>query len=390
MRLKRGTQEPHDTGGPHTNQTNGVDRTHRDDTPHDREAVTQLADQPPPATPRPKRTRTQPTKYVPVEEVSEAQPAPGGLLGRLRERVDHYRELGRARRERLEARIQKRERQGTGSGAMAVRAGEPAATFEHVAGTARPMLGARDFELLEQRIGYTIKRRQYFLQALTHRSYTQFVQYPTMRSNERLEFLGDSILNLVIAEYLYNEFDALAEGELTKLRSRLVSGAALVQHAEAIGLGEFLLLSTSADSALRRGSATLLADAYEAVIAAIYLDGGMTAARDFIYRNIITHTRRDELMLSDTNYKSMLLEFVQARKLPAPRYVTVSEDGPNHARTFAIEVTVGTAAQGAGNGRSKKEAEQNAARAALEALGVLPPTTAQSFAAAADTDEQPE
>ncbi len=253
-------------------------------------------------------------------------------------------------------------------------ASEPATSFEHVAGTARPLLSGRDFDELEKRIGYTIKHRAYFLQALTHRSYLQFVQLPSLRSNERLEFLGDSILNLIIAEYLYGEFEALAEGELTKLRSRLVSGAALVEHGNDIQLGEFLLLSTSADAALKRGSATLLADAYEALIAAIYLDGGMSAARDFIYRNIITHTRRDELMLSDKNYKSMLLEFVQAKKLPSPRYVTVSEAGPNHARTFLVEVIVGGVKHGAGGGKSKKEAEQNAAQEALEFLGVLPRT----------------
>lgn len=282
------------------------------------------------------------------------------LLHRLRGRIDRYRELGKARRERLETRLERRE------------APAPAPSYELVPGTARRPLDARDFDELEQKIGYTIKHRAYFLQAVTHRSYLQFAQYPTLKSNERLEFLGDSILNLVIAEYLYGEFESLPEGELTKLRSRLVSGAALVQHARDIDLEKFLLLSTSADAALKRGSSTLLADAYEAVIAAIYLDGGMTAARDFIYRHIITHTRRDELMLSDKNYKSMLLEFVQSKKLSSPRYVTVSEDGPNHARTFSVDVIVSGTRHGSGRGRSKKEAEQNAAREALGMLGVLP------------------
>lgn len=284
------------------------------------------------------------------------------MIDRLRGRIDHYRELGRARRARIEDRLQEKE------------APTPAPLFEVVPGTARPVLAAQDFNNLEQRIGYTIKHRAYFLQALTHRSYLQFAQYPTLKSNERLEFLGDSILNLIIAEYLYNEFDALAEGELTKLRSRLVSGAALVHHAMDIHLEQFLLLSSSADAALKRGSATLLADAYEALIAAIYLDGGMTAARDFIYRNIITHARRDELMLSDKNYKSMLLEFVQSKKLSSPKYITVSEEGPNHERVFSVDVMVSGLRHGTGSGRSKKEAEQNAAREALGMLGVLPKT----------------
>ena len=288
------------------------------------------------------------------------------MLDRVRSRLDRYRELGRARRERLESKVKLR---GVVSEPAVV---EQPPSFDHVAGTSRPLLSGRDFDELEKRIGYTIKHRAYFMQALTHRSYLQFVQYPTLKSNERLEFLGDSILNLIIAEYLYGEFEALPEGDLTKLRSRLVSGAALVQHGIDIQLGDFILLSTSADAALKRGSATLLADAYEALIAAIYLDGGMTAARDFIYRNIITHTRRDELMLSDTNYKSMLLEFVQAKKLSSPRYVTVSEAGPNHARTFVVEVIVSGVNHGVGGGKSKKEAEQNAAQEALEFLGVLP------------------
>ncbi|MFI5202381.1 MAG: ribonuclease III domain-containing protein, partial [Candidatus Kapaibacterium sp.] len=140
-----------------------------------------------------------------------------GLLGRLRGRIDRYRELGRARRTRLEQKLDERT--------------EPKLVFELVPGTARGLLDANDFDNLERHIGYTIKHRAYFLQAVTHRSYLQFAQHPQLKSNERLEFLGDSILNLVIAEYLYGEFESLPEGDLTKLRSRLVSGAALVQHA---------------------------------------------------------------------------------------------------------------------------------------------------------------
>ncbi len=303
--------------------------------------------------------------FTPPKRRDKQPPEERSIIERLRGRIDRYRELGRARRTRIEEKIREKETPSS-----------PAAPlFEVVPGTARAVLVAQDFDDLERRIGYTIKHRGYFLQALTHRSYLQFAQYPTLKSNERLEFLGDSILNLVIAEYLYNEFDALPEGDLTKLRSRLVSGAALVHHAMDINLQQFLLLSSSADAALKRGSATLLADAYEALIAAIYLDGGMTAARDFIYRNIITHTRRDELMLADNNYKSMLLEFVQSKKLSSPKYVTVSEDGPNHERVFAVDVMVSGLRHGSGNGRSKKEAEQNAAREALGMLGVLPKLT---------------
>ncbi|HEY3874637.1 MAG TPA: ribonuclease III [Candidatus Kapabacteria bacterium] len=308
----------------------------------------------------PKRRLFRPKKHTENSEPSQAGADGVNVFERLRGRIDRYRELGKARKTRIEEKLREKE----------VPASVP--FFEIVPGTARAVLSAHDFDELERRIGYTIKHRAYFMQALTHRSYLQFAQMPQLKSNERLEFLGDSILNLVIAEYLYGEFDALPEGELTKLRSRLVSGAALVHHAEDIKLEQFLLLSTSADAALKRGSATLLADAYEALIAAIYLDGGMTSARDFIYRHIITHARRDELMLSDKNYKSMLLEFVQSKKLSSPKYVTVNEEGPNHDRTFSVDVMVSGTRHGSGAGRSKKEAEQNAAREALGMLGVLP------------------
>jgi ribonuclease-3 len=305
-----------------------------------------------------------PSSIVPDTSVSGA-PLAKNIFDRLRDRIDRYREAGRSRREKLEELLEERRANAAPS------ITEVPQLLETPAGAARSPLSAQDFEELERRISYTIKHRAYFLQAVTHRSYLQFNQGTQLKSNERLEFLGDSILNLVVAEYLYREFQSLPEGDLTKLRSRLVSGAALVQHAMHIGLEQFLLLSTSADTALKRGSATLLADAYEALVAAIYLDGGMDAARDFIYRNIITHTRRDELMLADTNYKSMLLEFVQAKKLPSPRYLLVSEEGPNHDRTFKVEVLVESTSHGGGSGRSKKEAEQNAARVALEKLGVL-------------------
>ncbi len=286
------------------------------------------------------------------------------FLDKLRSRIDHYREVGAERRERL----------ATGERSIFNLWGDHkeaiAPTPPPVPGVARGTLSASDFNQLEQRLGYVIKYRVYFLQALTHRSYLQFVDDASMQSNERLEFLGDAVLDLVIGEYLYKEFQSLPEGDLTKLRSRLVSGAALAKHATELGLDQFMLLSTSAQNALTRGSMTLLADAYEAIIAAIYLDGGMDAARDFIYRHIITHTRRDELMLSDTNYKSMLLEYVQSQKMGVPRYVTVSEDGPNHARVFNVEVMVAGIVRGGGNGHSKKEAEQMAAQTALQEMGI--------------------
>ncbi|MEI8134748.1 MAG: ribonuclease III [bacterium] len=286
-----------------------------------------------------------------------------GFFDKVRSRIDRYREAGAARRERI----------ATGQHPI-FSFWEPRKPAElpvppPIPGVARGTLSASEFEQLERRLGYVIKFRVYFLQALTHRSYLQFMNEQGMESNERLEFLGDAVLDLIVGEYLYREFQNLPEGDLTKLRSRLVSGSALAKHATELGLDQFMLLSTSAQNSLIRGSMTLLADAYEAIIAAIYLDGGMDAARDFIYRHIITHTRRDELMLSDTNYKSMLLEYVQSQKMGVPRYVTVSEEGPNHARIFSVEVLVGGFVRGGGRGHSKKEAEQAAAQIALQELG---------------------
>lgn len=282
-----------------------------------------------------------------------------GLLNRLKSRIENYRELGRQRRG---------DRGLRSSPTFTPDTTPDQQVLPPAAGVARGVLSAADFTILEERIGYVIKYRAYFLQALTHRSYLQFVNDPTMLSNERLEFLGDAVLDLVIGEYLYREFHSLPEGELTKLRSRLVSGTSLARHANDMGLGQFMLLSTSAFNALERGSVTLLADAYEAVIAAIYLDGGMSAARDFVYKQIITHSRRDELLHSDTNYKSMLLEYAQGKKLGVPRYITVNEEGPNHARMFTVEVLVAGVVQGDGQGRSKKEAEQMAAKLAVERI----------------------
>jgi ribonuclease-3 len=295
--------------------------------------------------------------------VADNNASPKGFFDKLRSRIDRYREAGVARRERLS----RREPLFGWSGKKETEVPTP----PPVPGVARGTLSASDFNQLEQRLGYVIKFRVYFLQALTHRSYLQFVNEAGMESNERLEFLGDAVLDLVVGEYLYREFQTLPEGDLTKLRSRLVSGSALAKHASELGLEQFMLLSTSAQNALARGSLTLLADAYEAIIAAIYLDGGMDAARDFIYRHIITHTRRDELMLADTNYKSMLLEYVQSEKMGVPRYVTVSEEGPNHARIFSVEVMVAGIVHGAGKGHSKKEAEQSAAQMALQEMGQL-------------------
>lgn len=216
-------------------------------------------------------------------------------------------------------------------------------------------------------IGYTVRNREIFVQALLHRSYHQKAHEVSL-SNERLEFLGDSVLNLIVGEYLFTQFAAAAEGELTKLRSRLVNRKALATYARALRLSEFILMSQSAAHTVGKGMETILADTFEAIVAAIYLDGGYGAAQLFVKRQLVTAMKSGAVMTSDDNYKSMLLEYAQAKGLGVPRYAIVKEEGPDHDRMFTVEVLLNNQPRGSGTGRNKKEAEQAAASHALQDL----------------------
>ncbi|HTX17363.1 MAG TPA: ribonuclease III [Bacteroidota bacterium] len=223
-----------------------------------------------------------------------------------------------------------------------------------------------DFRGLEAALGHQIRSRELFLQAVIHRSYVQYMNPPAKHSNERLEFLGDSILNMVAAERLYAAYPDEEEGKLTVMRARLVNRRALVTYARQIRLRDFLLLSTSASQATEKGAETILADAYEAVIGAIYLDGGLEAARRFVVRQLDNAQSAGKLQALDDNYKSALLEYAQSKGIAPPRYVITKEEGPDHDRTFTVEVTFGEGLCGMGVGKNKKEAEQAAAEQALE------------------------
>jgi ribonuclease III len=220
---------------------------------------------------------------------------------------------------------------------------------------------------LERLIGYTIRDEEIFLQALLHRSSLQRMDNPR-RSNERLEFLGDSVLNLVVGEYLFHHSPDAEEGELTKLRSRLVNRKALAAYAKEIKLGEFILMSPSAAQTAGKGGDTIISDTYEALIAAIYLDGGYGAAKAFVERQVLAALKSGSVVTDDENYKSILLEYAQANGLGVPRYVVVNEHGPDHDRTFTVEVLLNNVPKGVGSGKNKKEAEQAAAGAALDNL----------------------
>lgn len=232
--------------------------------------------------------------------------------------------------------------------------------------------GVVDVERFSRVLGYTISNTQIFTEALSHRSYLQVSGDPSTVSNERLEFLGDAVLNLVVAEYVFRHYADAPEGDLTKIRSRLVNRKALGIYAEELRLADFMLMSPSASQTIRRGLETILADAFEAVIGAVYLDGGYAPAKKFVERTVDQALRDGLIRSDDENFKSRLLEHVQASGMGVPRYHTVEEVGPDHDRTFTIEVYIGSVPRGEGQGKNKKDAEQAAAEQALRSLGVLP------------------
>lgn len=225
-----------------------------------------------------------------------------------------------------------------------------------------------DFPGLERILGFSIRDKNLFFEALSHRSFLQVTGYENARSNERLEFLGDAVLNLAVAEYLYRHRGKAAEGELTKIRSRLVNRKALGAYARELRLGDFILMSPSAFQVAEKGMETILADAYEAIIGAIYLDRGYDRAWRFVERTILRALESGIVNTEDENFKSQLLEQSQAGGLGVPRYITISEKGPDHDRTFTVEVLIGKTSYGIGSGKNKKDAEQAAAEKALQQL----------------------
>jgi ribonuclease-3 len=233
---------------------------------------------------------------------------------------------------------------------------------------------------LEKTLGVRIINREFFEQALIHRSYLQVLDSSNQinnqnhnesnkdtrfTSNERLEFLGDSILGMIAADYLFSLHTDFPEGELTKMRSWIVNKNSLSIAARKIELDEFLMLSHSASKSLEQGSDSILADALEAVIAAIYLDSGIENAKKFILNSLLPIMMNKSIMV-DTNYKSILLEKAQAEGKEIPRYEVVDEEGPDHDKEFTISVYVGNELLGTGKGKTKKQAEQMAAYEAIQ------------------------
>jgi ribonuclease-3 len=225
---------------------------------------------------------------------------------------------------------------------------------------------------LEKFIGSKIKDPNIFLEALTHRSTTHSkISNHKIRSNERLEFLGDSILNLIIGEYIFGKFKKEDEGFMTKIRARFVNREILELTGSKLKLEEILFMSENAKIALRNGAKSMISDALEALIGAIYLDQGIEQVKRFIHKHIIRPNKGLLIISEDKNFKSRLLEFAQAQKLPVPNYQVVSEEGPHHSKTFTIQVFIGNISYGEGKGATKKAAEQIAALKALEKLRLV-------------------
>ena len=219
---------------------------------------------------------------------------------------------------------------------------------------------------LEEAIGYRFKNITLLQNALTHSSYANERWHNSLLSNERLEFLGDSILGMVVAEHLYKQFPDRPEGELTKMRADMVCETSLAAIAEKIGLGQHLLLGHGEDRLGGRSRASILADAVESVIAASFLDGGMAAAEGFIRQFVLTNVPVKRM--HNTDYKTALQELVQQKKNQTLTYILTGESGPDHDKVFCVDVLLNDRRIGSGTGSSKKRAEQSAAQSALEAL----------------------
>jgi ribonuclease-3 len=224
----------------------------------------------------------------------------------------------------------------------------------------------REFETLEGRLNYRFRDRGLLEQALTHRSHAHEDASGGVADNESLEFLGDAVLGFVVAELLFRELPQHGEGEKSKIKSALVSTASLAAAAERLGLGSYLLLGRGEDKSGGRQKLALLADAWEAVMAAVYLDGGLDEARRVILQELAPDISRIQLPEFLRDFKSTLQETAQAAGRPRPEYSVVDTTGPEHDKIFHVEVRVGEETLGSGTGRSKKDAEQEAARTALE------------------------
>ena len=222
-------------------------------------------------------------------------------------------------------------------------------------------------EETHRRLPYHFRKPALLEEALTHRSHEQ----PSTANNERLEFLGDAVLGLIVSEYLADTFPELAEGDLSQIRARLVGGSTLADAARRLSLGQMLRLGRGEERTKGRNKGSLLANALEAVIGAVYMDGGMAAARTFtlgVLEAQLQELHQEDLSAFRQDYKSQLQEWCQRHAQALPVYTVIEESGPDHQKTFEVTVEIEQQCQGSGKGCSKKTAEQEAAKQALAQL----------------------
>ena len=224
----------------------------------------------------------------------------------------------------------------------------------------------KSIQQLQQVIHYQFHNITFLEVALTHSSYANEMRHQ-VRYNERQEFLGDAVLSIIVSDYLFNNY-TVPEGDLTKLRAALVCERSLDVMANKIGLGDYLRLGHGEEMTGGRTRPSIIADAFEALIAAIYLDSGIESAREFVLPFVIEMLEHED-SLSFKDYKTILQEIIQQNPEERLEYVVTGESGPDHDKHFTVEVHLNSNVIGKGGGRSKKEAEQQAAREALELMG---------------------
>lgn len=221
---------------------------------------------------------------------------------------------------------------------------------------------------LQNIVGYDFKEIERLRQAVTHSSFANEHRNMEIKDNERLEFLGDAILDLIISEYLFNKYPNMPEGDLSKIRASIVCEASLAKTAKKINLGEYILLGKGEEMTGGRTRASILADAFEAVTGSIFVDGEFEDVREFLTKTLIKEV--DDIAIEDlyTDYKTLLQENIQRESALPIRYEVVEEKGPDHDKNFYVAVLHGENCLGKGVGKSKKEAEQNAAKTAIKNL----------------------
>jgi ribonuclease-3 len=223
---------------------------------------------------------------------------------------------------------------------------------------------------LERKIGYCFNKKYLLNRAVTHSSYANQLGLPYVEHNERLEFLGDSVLSMIVSQYIFRNCKDLAEGQLTRIRANIVCEQSLYEAADKINLGRFLLISKGEEMTGGRTRISILADAFEAIIAAIYLDGGINKAKPFVLnnlKNIIKQAIQNKII---SDYKSFIQEYLQKSNQGKISYKLLSEAGPDHSKIFEMAIMLDDRVLGSGSGNSKKEAQQAAAKDAIEKLGI--------------------